>query len=307
MNTPQSITTLLDVLNFAKKACENELASLNKSLQTYEEEKSKLIALHAPSLPKNLEENILATQKKIEKVKEDILSIDKVLVQANTKINASKAAATTRGYDADRTKRLIEREAIKVIKPFFTNYENIYDGNQVNMAMAHGESQFQKVMKKTSKYEKLEKKINTLNQKVVIYTAKKEARNKKYGAGREEMQNRITILRGRQCKNLEKQQVVMLRREAIIRKRNKKISKFEAKRDNALNVGEIDVANKFDEKITKLKGKKIRQMPANLILFTQYMSDFARRRHFDSKGNEDTRRWTERRIEALQGKAKKAL
>ena len=295
------IDSYIDVMKFTCDAVSREIVRLREKLKNYNDIKAGYddLRLKGLSVEEKLYDkvkvDISETEKKIEKIEKDKLKIDII----NTRLN------DIRRLIPDPKRQDVESE--KLLKPFFTTYKNEYDGTTVSFGVSGGESQFKKIMKQTEVYEKFGKEVDLLNAKLIKYQSTRRANNKPTNAEEIGIKNNIKRYKRKQAKAIGKQEVVMLRREAIIRKRNKKISRLEAKRDLEISKGRTAISDKLEEKITNLKSKKIRQMPANVILFTQYMSDFARRRHYDKKGNVDKRQWTDRRIEALQEKSRKTL
>ena len=170
-----------------------------------------------------------------------------------------------------------------------------------------GTSQFNRIIRQTNIYQKFKDKIDKLDSKITRYENLRNAKNKGNNAKLRALKNRKKILESKKIKSLEKQKIIMLRREMTIRKRNERISTLEAERTLASNKGKTAKEIRIDKKLTSLKGKRIFQMPGRVIMFTQYMSDFARRRYFDKQGNIDKRRWTERRIAQMQENSKKTL
>ena len=196
----------------------------------------------------------------------------------------------------------------QIISPFFKEYENEYDSSFESVAIKNGESQFKKIIKTTSTYAKLSKKIDKLEQKAAVLSAKNISKgSKKLYRRQERTFYKIRDLKNKQVAVKSKQKIIMLKRQEMINKKNVKISKLEARAELYNKWGKSYLAAPLEAKIDQLKTKKVKVKAPGLLLLKERVIDFIKKKTFDENGNYDYRSWEERRATELEKKSGRKL
>lgn len=227
-------------------------------------------------------------------------------------------------------------DVILIVKPLFNKYENTYGGENVEVKEYGGESMFKFIMKSTDTYAKLGIKVDKLEQSLQAVNSDRQSKNKvKYDTNQhskllirsrnQTLPYRLRDMNKKQVSIKNEQKIVMLRREQLIEKKNRKLSKLEAKSEqlkeeanrringNAVTK-KIRAVNSFrkkfkawrtDVRINVLKKKPILLANSNLILLKEELKDSIFRKSVDSNGNIDYRPWQERALERIEEKEEK--
>ena len=223
-------------------------------------------------------------------------------------------------------------DTILLVKPLFTKYENNYGGQDVSVKEYGGESMFKYIMKTTDTYAKMGNKIDEMEQKLSIVNAKniskgKDAYDLNQRLKGEVSKNQMLPYRIRDMKRKQasihfEQRLIMLKRQNVIDKKNKKISKLEAKSEQLKKDSNIKTANNFvtkkieslnsirrkfkamriDLRINIMKKKPIFLLSNRAFLLKEQFKDEILKKSTDKYGNWDTRSWQERAIERMEDK-----
>ena len=227
-------------------------------------------------------------------------------------------------------------DTILIVKPLFTNYENNYGGQDVTVKEYGGESMFKYIMKSTDTYAKLGSKVDKLEQSLNAVNSNRASKNKVIydthqhsklliRTPNQVLPYRLREMRQKQISVQNEQKIVMIRRQQIIDKKNKKLSKLEAKskqlrveanRKTARNVvtKKIESVNsvrkrfkafRTDVRIGLLRKKPIFLANHHLILLKEEFKDSLLRKSTDKNGNIDYRPWQERALERIEKKDEK--
>ena len=223
-------------------------------------------------------------------------------------------------------------DTILLVKPLFTKYENNYGGQDVSVKEYGGESMFKYIMKTTDTYAKMGNKIDEMEQKLSIVNAKNISKGKdpydlnqrlKGEVSKNQMlPYRIRDMKRKQASIHFEQRLIMLKRQNVIDKKNKKISKLEAKSEQLKKDSNIKTANNFvtkkieslnsirrkfkamriDLRINIMKKKPIFLLSNRAFLLKEQFKDEILKKSTDKYGNWDTRSWQERAIERMEDK-----
>ncbi|MBQ9013780.1 MAG: hypothetical protein IJ094_09585, partial [Bacilli bacterium] len=224
-------------------------------------------------------------------------------------------------------------DTILIVKPLFNKYENKFDGENVELKEHGGESLFKHIMKTTDTYAKLGSKVDKIEQKLNAVNSNRESKGKiKYDddysskliirTPNQVLPNKLREMKRKQVSVMNEQKIVMLKREQIIDKRNRNMSKLEAKveqlntettRRTASNAvtKKIESANILRKKfkawrtgvrINLLKKTPIFLANSNVILIKEEIKDSLFRKSTDKYGNMDYRPWQERALERMEEK-----
>lgn len=288
--------TLENVISFTLASVENELKKLDDKIVSLENAVNTIIE-NDGEVSKSIIIDLETKKKKYAKLVNDKIEVELIL---------NRIRKVREDPDIDEEKKFSKIQ--EITNPFFNSYENSYGAVDVTVDIKNGESQFKKIMKETDKYDKLSKKIEELEQKSAILTARNVIKtNLSYKEDMNVLNNKISKLKTKKIKENSKQKVIMLVRQEKIDKKNKKISKLEAKAKYAKANAKPDKFKKINKRIEKLKNKNIFMMPAPVILFQQSVMSAFSESVFLSDGRLDERTWAERRIEDLEQKSHKKL
>ena len=245
-------------------------------------------------------------------------SINRKIVSLNSK--------TVKSYEEQL------EDTILLVKPLFTRYENNYGGQDVSVKEYGGESMFKYIMKSTDTYAKMGNKIDEMEQKLSIVNAKNISKGKdpydldqrlKGEVSKNQMlPYKIRDMKRKQASIHFEQRLIMLKRQNVIDKKNKKISELEAKTEQLKKDSNIKTANNFvtkkieslnsirrkfkamriDLRINIMKKKPIFLLSNRAFLLKEQFKDEILKKSTDKYGNWDTRSWQERAIERMEDK-----
>lgn len=235
------------------------------------------------------------------------------------------------------------QDAILLIKPLFMKYNNTYGGENVEVKEVGGESMFKYIMKSTDTYSKIGDDIDKLESKLnSINSINKSKGKKEYFIGqelkgevsrKEMLPYRIRDMKNKQAMVKNEQKIVMLKRQQVIDKKNKKISNLEGKakqlreeatfnnHNNPILKGIENVNStrkKFKAWRTEVRIKALKKTPillksSRFILLTEELkNEFLRRSTYlydikneqgiviHKKGDMDYRMWQEQVLERME-------
>ena len=259
--------------------------------------------------------------------------------QRSTKIQSINDEITNINLKQEKTTEEQLESVILIVKPLFKTYENTYGGEDVKVKEHGGESMFKYIMKSTDTYAKLGSKVDAMEQNLnaingnrksnakVIYDTQQHSKLL-IRSRNQTLPYRLREMKQKQISVMNEQKIVMLRRQQIIDKKNRKMSKLEAKveqlntettRRTASNpvTKKLESANNMRKKfkawrtgvqINLLKKKSIILSNSHLILLKEELKDSLLRKSTDKNGNIDYRPWQERALERMEEKeAKKGI
>lgn len=187
-----------------------------------------------------------------------------------------------------------EKEVIKKgLSELFTSHNN--------SEIKKGESSLMKIISTTNTSKKISSKIEKLNEKISsLELQEKFGNNSKYKISK--IDKKINKLKIKDIRESNKRTIIMIKREEVLKKRNDKIAKAQAKMDYYTTVKPNErKKKKFEQKVENLKMDKIKMKSGNRILFKERVISL-----FSRKDN-DPRHWTEERLAKLSNKAGRSL
>lgn len=265
------------------------------------------------ALTPSMQEQLHAHQRKLNKLDNDLATITGL----TNRINAIRTNVTISAKDKDAR---VKTEFYK----FLSNYSNVYEGKRHTYVVKKGKSQFAAIMESLEEYKNIQGKIDKVDKLVNQMAAKRLMKGNTVVGTNEQLHRDVgmKLLRQKQMTEIYKQKIVMLERQRIIDKRNKKASKLEAAKDQSLiNQAQHQAQGHTiraalsgmrhtitDFRLQRLKKKKFKQKSATMILLKQEaIGRLSKLKKYNEIGNIDERSWAEKRVEALENKTGKRL
>ena len=293
---------LVDVVNFTQNMIEKELNQLDGTIKELEDAKNTVVSMGA-KVPDSIMVEHEKKKRQYQKLINDKLSVERMQTQI-ARIQGNTALSDEQKQSAIES----------ILNPFFAKYSNSYGGMTETVDVRKGKSQFEQIMEGTETRIKLGEKIEELEKKSAILTAKNIAKGPKkpsknpYELTKEDkLKYKIRDTRNEQKNEAAKQDLVMASRQDTIDKRNEKISKLEAQAKVADANGNTKKADRKRERIASLKTKKVKTSSGSVMMMKQHFVDFFTKTTYGADGNYDSRGWAERRIDAMDEKKGRGL
>ena len=174
---------------------------------------------------------------------------------------------------------------LKDYKEFFTTYNMQYE--DINSWDSHeykniggSNSRFNKIIRKTSAYERKSNKIDRIQNSLNKLLANNISKGIETTSSKEKyLRSRIEFLNNKKVTIQNKQRLLMVYNETIIRKRTNKIAKLSQKMESA---NSYNKKTGISNRIVKLSNKKLSYRGAKLM----YLKDFIKYKVFKPKYDE---------------------
>ena len=283
-----------DILDFTKEALNKQDNLLNKEVNSLQNMVNRYVA-NGEVVPKTIQNSLNQKKNQIQKIQNSIISVESIIEEIkNEKISANTTSEKIKNIQGQ-------------MKNFFGVYKYKDQTLENEVDLQKGESQFERIIKDTDTYAKLSGKIDALNEKASLISLKMAAKGKEMSNSKQvNFDYKVKLLRNKQIRISSAQKIIMLKRQQYINKRNKKISKLEAKKTYFEAKSDVGKTEEYERKINNLRTKKIRGYGAKTILLKQAFIGLFHKK-YDKDGNIDYRSWQERRLAALEKKAGKSL
>ena len=325
----------LEILGTAKAIVDKDIIELTEKIKAIT---TSFTGMNPSDIPDKYLIELETKKKNLEKLQKDEKIIDVYYKIVEKKINKTINDILPKLSTAEEREKKIKevREKIEnILKTFFTEYRLDAALKSDKVDLIHGESQFKRIMKSTSKYEKYGAKIEKVEKKLSKMYAKKALKGEtKVSFLEQYRKDKIDYYQHQQCEIKSSRNLLLTKRQADIYRGNRDLSKHEGEAEFYTNqeaaataakaaaaaAGNLKEEKKQEkiiktakeraadakQKVTILRKMDIVVQKARHVLWDQKLfSKF--RSKYDEKGEIDTRDWEVVRDEKIDAKTGKKL